>query len=238
MKHVIILVIATIFTNIAWTAEEEQAARFEDIGAGSGALIGAIAGGPVGAILGAATGIWIVDRFNEERSISSDFERRWVEASNQVEGLNSLIENGERQILSLERRNRQDAILMENAVREALDIHILFKTDETEVVDETKGRLVRLADLLARMDGVSVRVDGYADARGDAAHNAELAEQRAVSVRNTLIAAGIPSSKISVDSYGEQYSSADEKDYDALAFDRRVQLTLLPTDVPERVARK
>ena len=78
MKHVIILVIATIFTNIAWTAEEEQAARFEDIGAGSGALIGAIAGGPVGAILGAATGIWIVDRFNEERSISSDFERRWV----------------------------------------------------------------------------------------------------------------------------------------------------------------
>ncbi len=238
MRHVIIALIATTFTSITWAAEEDKPHRFEDIGAGSGAVIGAIAGGPVGAILGAAAGVWLGDRFDEERGVSADFAQRWVEASNQVESLNSLIENSERQIATLEMRNRQDASAMKNAVREALDVHLLFKTDETEVADETQSRLVRLANLLARMDGMSVRVGGHADARGDAGHNAQLAEQRATNVRNTLIGAGVPAGRIYVDSYGEQYSSTDEKDYDALAFDRRVQLTLIPTGAPERVARQ
>ena len=53
-----------------------------------------------------------------------------------------------------------------------------------------------------------------------------------------VIDAGIPASRITVDAYGEQRSSASEEDLDGLAFDRRVQLTLIPTGSSERVARQ
>jgi sortase system peptidoglycan-associated protein len=238
MKHIIIAVIATSFASVGWAAEADKPNRFENIGAGSGALIGAATGGPVGLLIGAAAGVWLGDRFDEERNARTESEQRWTEASNQVDNLNGLIENSEQQIAMLETRNRQDAQAMQDAVSEALDVHVLFKTDEVEVADETQDRLARLANLLAKMGDMSIRVGGYADPRGDEEHNAQLSAQRAANVRATLIQAGIPAERISVDAYGEQQSSTDEKDYDALAFDRRVQLTLIPAGGPQRVARQ
>ena len=238
MRYAIIVIIATTLTSASWAAEPGRSSRFENIGLGSGAVIGAAAGGPVGLLLGAAAGIWLGDRFDTEQSSRIEFEQRWTNAREQVAELNGLLENGERQIAMLETRNQQDARAMQNAVGEALEVHILFKTDETVVADETQERLSRLANLLVRMEGMSIRVGGYADARGEAEHNAQLSEQRAVNVRDTLIRAGIPAARISVDVYGEQYAAADEQDLDALAFDRRVQLTLIPTASSARIARQ
>ena len=238
MRHAIIAVIATTLTSVGWAAEPDKSTKFENIGLGSGAVIGAAAGGPVGMLLGAAAGVWLGDRFHQEKSARIEFEQRWSSAREQVADLNGLIEQGDRQIAMLETRNRQDARAMRDAVGEAVDVHILFKTDETEVAGETQDRLSRLAKLLARMEGMSIRVGGYADARGDAEHNAQLSAQRAANVRETLIRAGVPATRISVDAYGEQRATADEKDLDALAFDRRVQLTLTPTGSAERIARQ
>ena len=238
MRYAIIVAIATTLTSVGWAAEPDRSTKLENIGLGSGAVIGAAAGGPVGMLLGAAAGIWLGDRFDQEKRARIEFEQRWTTAREQVADLNGLIEQGDRQIAMLETRNRQDARAMRDAVGEAVDVHILFKTDETEVADETQDRLSRLANLLARMEGMSIRVGGYADARGAAEHNAQLSAQRAASVRNTLIRAGIPAARITVDAYGEQYASADEKDLDALAFDRRVQLTLTPTGSTARIAQQ
>ena len=238
MRHAIIAVIATTLTSVGWAAEPDKSTKFENIGLGSGAVIGAAAGGPVGMLLGAAAGVWLGDRFHQEKSARIEFEQRWSSAREQVADLNGLIEQGDRQIAMLETRNRQDARAMRDAVGDAVDVHILFKTDETEVAGETQDRLSRLAKLLARMEGMSIRVGGYADARGNAEHNTQLSAQRAASVRETLIRAGVPAARISVDAYGEQYATADEKDLDALAFDRRVQLTLTPTGSTERIARQ
>ena len=238
MRHAIFVFIATTLTSVGWAAEPGRSTKFENIGLGSGAVIGAAAGGPVGLLLGAAAGIWLGDRFDEEQSARIEFEQRWTNAREQVADLNGLIESSDRQIAMLETRNRQDARVMREAIGEAVDVHILFKTDETGVADETQDRLSRLAKLLARMEGMSIRVGGYADARGVAEYNAQLSAQRAASVRDTLIRAGIPAARISVEAYGEQYASADEKDLDALAFDRRVQLTLIPTAASARAARQ
>ncbi len=238
MKKIIVAVIATTFTGAAWAADTAESRKFEHIGLGSGAIIGAAAGGPIGLLLGAAAGIWVGDRFDEETTASAEFEQRWGEARAQVDSLNGLVETNERQIAMLEARNLQDARAIRDAVQEALDVHILFKTDETEVSGETQQRLARLASLVARMEGMSVQVGGFADARGDAEHNAGLSAQRAANVRQTLIDAGVPANRITVDAYGEQRSSASEEDLDSLAFDRRVQLTLIPTGSSERVARE
>lgn len=238
MRHAIIVILATTLTSASWAAEPSKSTKLEKFGLGSGAVIGAAAGGPIGMLLGAAAGIWLGDRFDAEQGARIKFEQRWTDAREQVADLNGLIESGERQIEMLETRYRQDARTMQDAVGEALDVHILFKTDNTVVADETQDRLSRLANLLARMEGMSIRVGGHADARGTEEHNVELSAQRAASVRETLIRAGISASRIFVDAYGEQYASADEQDLDALAFDRRVQLTLIPTGSVERIARQ
>jgi len=238
MRHIIFVVIATTLTSVGWAADPGRSTKLENIGLGSGAAIGAAAGGPVGLLLGAAAGIWLGDRFAEEQTARLEFEQRWTSAREQVADLNGLIESSEQQISTLEARNRQDALAIREAVREALDVHILFKTDETVVADETQKRLSRLANLLARMEGMSIRVGGHADSRGAQEHNAQLSAQRAANVRDTLIRAGIPAARISVDAYGEQHAAADEQDIDALAFDRRVQLTLIPAGSSARVARQ
>ena len=238
MRHAIIVMLATTLTSASWAVEPSKSTKLENIGLGSGAVIGAAAGGPIGMLLGAAAGIWLGDRFGAEQGARIKFEQRWTDAREQVADLNGLIESGERQIEMLETRYRQDARTMQDAVGEALDVHILFKTDNTVVADETQDRLSRLANLLAHMEGMSIRVGGHADARGAEEHNVQLSAQRAASVRETLIRAGISASRIFVDAYGEQYASADEQDLDALAFDRRVQLTLIPTGSVERIARQ
>ena len=238
MKKIILAVVATTLTTAASAADNEESRKFEHIGLGSGAIIGAAAGGPIGLLLGAAAGIWVGDQFDTETAASAEYEQRWAEARAQVESLNGLVETNEQQIAMLEARNLQDARAIRDAVQEALDVHILFKTDETEVAGETQQRLARLASLVARMEGMSVQVGGFADVRGDSEHNAELSAQRAANVRQTLIDAGVPADRITVDAYGEQRSSASEEDLDGLAFDRRVQLTLIPTGSSERVARQ
>ncbi|HEY5624149.1 MAG TPA: OmpA family protein [Gammaproteobacteria bacterium] len=245
MRKLIVAIIATTFAGSGWAAESNESKKFEHIGLGSGALVGAAAGGPIGLILGAAAGIFIGDRYDEVTAAQSEYEQRYTEAREEVASLNALVESSERQIAMnerqismLESRNSQDARAVRDAVQEALDVHILFKTDQTEVGGETQQRLMRLARLVAQMDGMAVQVGGFADARGDAEHNAQLSALRAASVRQTLIDAGVPASRITVDAYGEQRASASEEDLDGLAFDRRVQLTLIPTGSSERVARE
>ena len=238
MKQIIIAVIATTLTSGAWAAEQEQATKLERIGLGSGALIGAAAGGPLGFIIGAAAGVWMGDRFHQEQTARADYEEKWTDASEQVASLNGLVESSERRIVTLEARSRQDASAMRDAVSEAVDLHVLFKTDEVEVDSATQERLARLATRLTRMDGLSISVGGYADARGDAQHNAQLSAQRAANVRATLIRAGVPAERILVNAHGEQFAAAEDQGLDVLAFDRRVQLTLIPAETSERVARQ
>ena len=245
MRKLIAMVIVTGFAGSGWTAEPEESRKFENIGLGSGAVIGAAAGGPIGLILGAAAGIVIGDRFDEETAARAEYENRYEEAREKVANLSGLIESSERQIVDnerqiamLESRNSQDVRAIRDAVQEALDVHILFKTDETEVGGDTQQRLMRLASLVAKMEGMGVQVGGFADVRGDAEHNAQLSAQRAATVRQMLVDAGVPANRITVDAYGEQRASASEEDLDGLAFDRRVRLTLVPTASSERVARQ
>ncbi|MEE8094341.1 MAG: DUF456 family protein, partial [Gammaproteobacteria bacterium] len=105
MRHAIIAVIATTLTSVGWAAEPDKSTKFENIGLGSGAVIGAAAGGPVGMLLGAAAGVWLGDRFHQEKSARIEFEQRWSSAREQVADLNGLIEQGDRQIAMLETRN-------------------------------------------------------------------------------------------------------------------------------------
>ena len=105
-----------------------------------------------------------------------------------------------------------------------IEMDLLFRTDEHVLADGTGSRLAALADSLATMPDVFVRLDGFADTRGDAEYNRKLSAKRAEHVRDVLVAGGVPASRISVNAHGE--SPATDDNVDSFAFERKVSLTL------------
>lgn len=238
IKSIIVLIAGASLATSAWTAENPSASRHENIGIGGGAVIGGAAGGPIGLMLGAALGAWLGDRYHAEHSARLQFEERWNDARAEVAELNGLVTTSERRAAALEAQLGHETRKMQAALSDALDVKVLFRTNESSLPEETRARLLRLAELLAGLDGTLIRIEGHADARGDQEHNEQLSARRAASVRNALIEAGVPTSRIAVDAHGETHATAAENDVDALALERRVDLTLIRSGDGNRIARK
>jgi outer membrane protein OmpA-like peptidoglycan-associated protein len=227
-----------LLSGSGWTAEASQASTQERIGLGSGAVLGGLAGGPLGLVFGAAFGGWLGDQFSDARREQAEFEARWRQASEEVADLNALVIGGERTLEWQSSEYRRNLAAMESTLRDASDVQVLFKTGETSLTDDTRQRLTRLAELLSRMDGMLVRIEGHADARGAPELNEQLSAERAIAVRDVLVQAGVPADRITTDAQGERQASAGSEDADGMAFERRVRLTLLPTGADRAVARE
>jgi outer membrane protein OmpA-like peptidoglycan-associated protein len=68
--------------------------------------------------------------------------------------------------------------------------------------------------------GKKVLISGFHDAKGNAARNAELARQRALAVRDALIAAGVPDSQIRLDKPAQTAGTGSDAEA------RRVEIAL------------
>ena len=245
IRHTIVLLVAAAVSTVGWAAEDSRTSTYETIGIGSGGAVGAAAGGPVGFIVGAAVGAWLGDQFQQQHQARNEFEQNWMASQSRVRELDRLLNDAEQEVSSMESQVatlesdlRQETRQLRTAVRDALDVQVLFRTNEDTLPDETRRWLVRLAGALAELDGMLVRIEGHADSRGETDHNDVLSAQRAAAVMETLIRAGVPADRISVSSYGEQHSSAAENDLDGLAMERRVQLTVISRDDDARVTRR
>ena len=86
------------------------------------------------------------------------------------------------------------------------------------------------------MENVRVRLDGFADERGDAAYNQEaFSSLRAEAVRDALVAAGVSRrTRIEVNAHGESASPDDS--IDSYALERKVSLTLFVDESPSFAA--
>ncbi|QGY47054.1 OmpA family protein [Maribellus comscasis] len=71
-------------------------------------------------------------------------------------------------------------------------------------------------------DGV-ILIHGYASEEGGASHNLTLSLQRAIKVRDLLVALGIPANQLIPVGHGEN------TDYETLEYNRRVEVTFYPT---------
>lgn len=76
------------------------------------------------------------------------------------------------------------------AVGEAL-AKIYFAVGKAELAESDKASIAATHAALVANPHAIVLLSGFHDASGDPAHNAELAKQRALSVRDALVAAGI-----------------------------------------------
>ena len=212
----------------------EGTSKEEAAGVGLGAVIGAAAGGPVGAIVGAALGAKVGDELYQR-----DHEVEVLTAS--LDGSEIRVADLEKSIISLngEIRSRDGELkeirefakpeLME-LLTAGIEMDLLFRTDEDVLTDTTGGKLGQLAASLAANPDIQIRLDGYADERGDAAYNQELSSRRVGNVRDLLVANGIPGTRITVNAHGE--APAVDTNIDSYALQRRVTLMLYMSDTP------
>ena len=80
---------------------------------------------------------------------------------------------------------------------------LYFAYDRSDINSEGRTKIRNLAEIIKSND-LSVRIEGHCDERGTREYNLALGEQRAKTVAELLIINGVPSSKISTVSYGEE----------------------------------
>jgi peptidoglycan-associated lipoprotein len=81
---------------------------------------------------------------------------------------------------------------------------VFFEFDRSDITPEAQQILQRQASWLQHYPNVSVTIEGHCDERGTREYNLALGERRATAVKNVLVAAGIPASRISTISYGKE----------------------------------
>lgn len=213
---------------LAAGSAQAAASRQETIGIGTGGVIGAVAGGPVGFIVGAAIGAKLGDTLHSK-------DEKIGSLTAEVRNSRSTIDELELDLAALNRDidamgdeldhlKRVSYPELTRLLEAGIAMDLLFRTDEHALLPSTGERFSALGEKLAGMDNVRVRLDGFADARGDADYNLALSEKRVGYVRDQLIAAGVAPERITTAAHGE-VQAADES-ADSFALERRVSLTL------------
>ena len=104
---------------------------------------------------------------------------------------------------------------------------IYFDFDRSEIKPDYRPVLEKKAAFLKARPEYTVRIEGHCDERGTAEYNVALGEKRALSVKDYLVALGVPARRISTISYGEERPAVRGQDEAAWAKNRRAEFRLL-----------
>lgn len=110
----------------------------------------------------------------------------------------------------------------------SIDEKILFDTNKATLKSSAAAAVNQVvASVKKRYADKDVRVLGFADSRGDASYNYELAEKRAEAVKNYLVSTGkMDAGKVSVESFGEHKPVASNATAAGRQENRRVEIAV------------
>lgn len=200
------------------------------LGVAGGAAVGAVIAGPAGAIIGAGLGGFLGDRLQLAASVD-DLQASLETSRSETEDLRMVLDAEREQLQSMrhERARLDERIArleQRQSMAEGLQLAVLFRTGSSQMDGDAAARIERLAALLEQDPGLTVRLDGYADPRGEDDFNLALSAERAAVVREALLGRGIAAGRIHVQAHGRSLSVAPEGDVDAYALERRVSISL------------
>jgi len=99
-----------------------------------------------------------------------------------------------------------------------------FEVDKATLLSESRAILDGVADILLAHPEIRVEVQGHTDNTGTPAHNMDLSNARANSVRDYLMSRGVPPGQLTANGYGQD-RPIDTNDTDAgRSRNRRVEL--------------
>jgi OOP family OmpA-OmpF porin len=102
-----------------------------------------------------------------------------------------------------------------------------FATNSATLTPESRPALDAVAADLRKYPRLRVELQGHTDSSGADAYNLDLSQRRAESVRNYLIAQGVPGTQLEARGYGETEPIADNTTAAGRAENRRVAMHVL-----------
>ncbi len=105
-----------------------------------------------------------------------------------------------------------------------LTLYINFETGKSTIKSESQNIINELFIMLTNNPTMKITVEGHTDNVGDSAANKILSEQRATSIKTSLINKGISSDRIQTIGYGQDKPIADNSTENGKAKNRRVEI--------------
>jgi OOP family OmpA-OmpF porin len=101
---------------------------------------------------------------------------------------------------------------------------ITFDTDKATLTSESTVQVTNIAEILKAFPNVKIKIGGYTDNTGDANHNLTLSGERANTVKNSLVAAGIDASRLEAKGYGSEHPVASNETEEGRQQNRRIDV--------------
>jgi outer membrane protein OmpA-like peptidoglycan-associated protein len=101
---------------------------------------------------------------------------------------------------------------------------VLFDTGKYDLRPPAREALAKLSGIVLAHPGLKLEVEGYTDSVGSETFNQQLSEQRATTVRQYLIAQGLPENSISSRGFGETAPIASNDTPQGRQQNRRVEI--------------
>ncbi len=222
-----ILLISSFLVAITATTVHAESGFSEARRAGvffTSAIAGAVVAGPIGMMAAAASGVWLDVQVVKAGELES------AEAS--LSAAHTRNELLSQQLLAAESTTEHYAQI----ALAQLQLEMLFKTDDSKLTSRGKQRLGMLAEFMGINPDFNLRLDGYADPRGDSSYNLSLSTERVHAVAEQLFSLGVEETRISIFSHGDSFSQAKQGDYDEYALERIVRIQLAREDSKHAVA--
>lgn len=219
VKTPLVLAICGVFTLAACTDPSQIGMDPNDPRANtkSGALIGAGVGAALGTLLGS-------DGNKTESALAG------AVIGGAVGGFAG--NNLDRQEADLRRDLANEDVVITNTgdrLIVTLPQDILFATDSSAVRSDLQRDLRTVAGNLNAYPNSTIQIVGHTDNTGAADHNQRLSNQRANSVANILMGAGVSSNRVQTFGRGEDQPISSNLTPEGRAQNRRVDIIVLPT---------
>lgn len=105
--------------------------------------------------------------------------------------------------------------------------NIFFDVDQYTLREKSKTELTEIVKFLRENAGVRVEIEGHTDNTGSLTHNMELSENRAKSVYDFLLKAGVGQERLSYRGYGPSRPKAPNDTEDNRQQNRRIEFKIL-----------
>jgi OOP family OmpA-OmpF porin len=103
----------------------------------------------------------------------------------------------------------------------------VFATNAATILEQHRGALDAVVQVLQLNPGLRVRLDGHTDDTGAADYNFDLAERRANAVSQFLQAAGVDGSRLEIRGFGPSRPITSNDSPEGRAKNRRVELSVI-----------
>ncbi len=107
---------------------------------------------------------------------------------------------------------------------DALTLYINFESGKSAIKSESQSIVDELYKMLSSNPTLKIIIEGHTDNVGNSASNKTLSEQRATSVKASLVNTGISASRIKSVGFGQDKPIADNSTEDGKAKNRRVEI--------------